>query len=63
MKSIGSSDLWDKIIDTYCDKEEKGIINGLSDTDYNQLEDKYADLIDIKLNKVSHLHAGCNIIK
>jgi len=49
MKEIGSSDLWDIIIEHYCSKEERSILYKLPDIEYSKIDWCFTQLIvDIK---------------
>lgn len=46
MKETGCSDLWDKIIDDYCDKDEKSILSQIPQSEFEELEEKFHELLD-----------------
>ena len=45
MRDIGCSDLWDVIIEKYCDKEERKILSELPEDEYDNIESIFSDLI------------------
>lgn len=56
MKQRGTSDLWDIIIEKYCSKEEREIINSISEEEYSDLEFSFDDmLLEIK-NKIKEVN-------
>ena len=58
MKKSGASDLWDVIIERYCSKEERKLINEMSEDDYSDLVFAFDDMLLEIENRIKRLGEG-----
>ena len=58
MKKRGASDLWDVIIERYCSKEERKLINEMSEDDYSDLVFAFDDMLLEIENRIKRLGEG-----
>ena len=58
MKERGASDLWDVIIERYCSKEERKLINEMSEDDYSDLVFAFDDMLLEIENRIKRFGEG-----
>ena len=58
MKKSGASDLWDVIIERYCSKEERKLINEMSEDDYSDLVFAFDDMLLEIENRIKRFGEG-----
>ena len=63
MKERGASDLWDVIIERYCSKEERKLINEMSEDDYSDLVFAFDDMLLEIENRIKRINTLDKTIK